>query len=426
MQFIEEQCTFVNNSLIFRNIYNINNNNNIQRSKKQKINLNTLPQKNNKKNIKSEKREIMEFLENQIKEKINKFENNKNNKKKNIFLLSATIFLISKKTYFILIPKSELNSNLNLNIKFIENNVLNKGGFSVIYELYNSKKEKTNLILKYTNPDKKNIIDIELKTYIFHFCLQSYLEEKKSDDLKYICKILEYGKILINDNPSNYCIMENCGKNLNKLNEKIKYNKNTKIDDINNLIKIFIKCCNSVNMLHKIGYIHNDIKESNFLFYEDNTNEIQIKIIDFGNIKKEGEKIDKKIIFTPGYVYPLIFEKNNNLKMNVNFDIFSLVITFLNILLRFFNLKSYIHYTNIYDKKCNFIFSDYYQLFTDKELLKLLKISIKENINNKINNKNKLNIIEFIGKIIEKLFLIIDNSFNNYNINLLIVDLNNI
>ena len=115
--------------------------------------------------------------------------------------------------------------------------------------------------------------------------------------------------------------------------------------------------------------------------------------------------------------------------MNVNFDIFSLVITFLNILLRFFNLKSYIHYTNIYNEQCIFNSLNYYNLFTNTELLNSLKISIKENINNKINNKNnrnKINIIQFIEKLIEKLFLIIDNSFNNYNINKLIEDLNNI
>jgi hypothetical protein len=339
------------------------------------------------------------------------------------------------------IDQNPLLQNNTYLIKY--NKPFNKGGFSFIYELYNSEKIESGLLLKYIDPSKKNFIDIEFKTYIFHFCLQSYLKKNNTDNLKYICEILQYGKILINNTNeySYYCIMKNCGKNLNKLNEKYKYNKTYNEDritnDIKKLIYIFIECCNSVNILHKIGYIHNDIKEANFLFYENNKDEIQIKIIDFGNIKKEGTIIyKKKFPYTPGYVYPLIFKKNNDyFEMNINFDIFSLGITFLNILLTYFDLKSYIHYTNIYSNK-KYNSQKYYQLFNDKNEIDLLIIKLEENIKNTVNknivnknivNKNTVNknIIKLINKILLIIKKIISNPLN-YNIDKLIEDLNNI
>ena len=347
---------------------------------------------------------------------------------------------LDNKFKFKLKPKRQLKSTL-LDKKYFTKDILNKGSFSKIYKLFLYKNKKnhvnTNLILKYidNNINQKDIKK-ELKTYIFNILLQCYL--KDSNDSKYICKIKEYGKIYFNEylnlNYSFYCIMDNCGQNLNYLFDSKYYyiyqnihNEKTITLNITKFIIIFIECCNALNILHKLDYVHNDIKPENFLFYKDNKNEIQIKIIDFGGIKKNNIETDD-YTYTKLYCDPNILEiiDSNNSKIIINkkFDIFSLGITFLSLILQYFNLGKYAEFTedNFYtDKK--FDKKKYINIFENENNYFISKISIQ--IFEKIRNKEITKIPDIIISLIHIINLMIDRSpgYKIYQIDEIIIKL---
>lgn len=350
-----------------------------------------------------------------------------------------------KNLKYILHTKRRITPNL-INRYYIENNINNRGSFSaihILYEEHNNDYYETNYILKYIIKDNKNSniikekIKKELKTYVFNILLQSYLRNN-SDDLKYICKILEYGKICLNcndqssnkiidiykkcNNKSYYCIMENCGKDLSKLNRK-DYNKQNILKGLNNIVKIFIECCKAVNVLHKLKYVHNDIKPANFLFYK-NENGINIKIIDFGGVKENGSK-HRSYVHTPLYVDPtLSIDTHGYITIDKRYDIFSLGITFLEILFLYFNLNIF-KIINSIGKKVER--NDLFTIELDNFKKYLLIECILENISNKLESYD--NIKNSITNIINLIFEMIDrtNKFKiNDNINYFIKKFNEI
>ena len=176
------------------------------------------------------------------------------------------------------------------------------------------------------------------KSLIFHYLIYKYYENNNIDNLKYLCKLYEFGElnnlIIINEKKIKYyAIMKNCGMNLSEYFERI-IKRNEKIsvkDRLKELITIFKECCNAVKIMHDLGYLHLDIKPKNFLI----SNEGQIKIIDFGFIKKNGYITDD-LFGTGEYIANdwLInhFSLKNKTTLEYHHDIFSLGCMFIELL----------------------------------------------------------------------------------------------
>ena len=216
------------------------------------------------------------------------------------------------------------------------------GGYGCAYFNINSKnrnqinsknRNQINDIIFKTITDKKE----EFKSLIFHYLIYKYYENNNIDNLKYLCELYEFGElnnlIIINKKKIKYyAIMKNCGMNLSEY-FKIIIERNKTIlvkDRLKKLITIFKECCNAVKIMHDLGYLHLDIKPKNFLINDKN----QIKIIDFGFIKKNGYITDD--LFGTGEYIANDWLINLSLKkkttLEYHHDIFSLGCMFIELL----------------------------------------------------------------------------------------------
>jgi serine/threonine protein kinase len=248
---------------------------------------------------------------------------------------------------FTIIP-DYYDDSLNLSNKIYNLNSTASGSYATVFlKYYNSKnlKQKQNIIFKFIKDSNL----LEYKALIFNYLLYYYYEkniDKYPDSLKYLCKIIEIGKIKNNFKYGDvYGIMEYCGKELfEDLNDRfiIKNFENNKNDiPINNMnfaINIFKQCLLSLKLIHDLNYLHLDIKPENYLIniIDDN---IQIKIIDFGLINKELTKI-LHIKGSPNYIandYVNNYYNGKSTILKKHHDIFSLGCTFITIILSLFN-----------------------------------------------------------------------------------------
>ena len=275
-------------------------------------------------------------------------------------MLFPSLFKHNKKISKYIILKKELQENIlpkkfitsiNQKVKFelqpyLSNNI---SGYKEIQIDMDGRKSCGGLGCAYLNIKSKNgnlinsiIFKIitddeeEFKSLIFHYLIYKYYENNNIDNLKYLCKLYEFGELnnlIINKKKIKYyAIMENCGVNLLKYFERI-IKRNEKIsvkDRLKNLLTIFKECCKAVKIIHDLGYLHLDIKPENFLI----SNEGQIKIIDFGFIKKNGYKTNGS--FGTGMYMPNDWVKNyfsgKETTLEYHHDIFSLGCMFIYLL----------------------------------------------------------------------------------------------
>ncbi len=286
------------------------------------------------------------------------------------------------------------NSNINKKSILRLSNSIGKGASANVYKLIVGKKE---YIYKSITCKNNGSVDFdktrEYKGLKFQYLLQKYLKDK--DELKYLCKLYEYGFINEVDNYNNiYGIMDNCGIELKKYIIELKRTDKLTLEKI---IEIMIQCTEALEILHNIGYCHLDIKPENFLV-DIIDDKIQIKIIDFGFITKIGNEI--KACGTPEYVSPEIWlsKVNNNLfEVSQKNDFFSLGCMFIEFLIilhdGFYNNK----YNNLYVCPYNMMETQlsgnkykmrlkYYKYFVDdlekyKKIIEILR-NDKDTINN--------------------------------------------
>ncbi len=236
-------------------------------------------------------------------ETLNKIIHNVIPKKRSLF--NTESILPTKRVYYLknnskkeLILEPYISTNPkkfeNIQINTTKNNIILSGSFALVYVNIKSKNNKKldNIVFKIINDERKT----EFKSLIFHYLLQKYYILNKSDNIKYLCSLHEFGNI--KNNNKTYAIMENCGIDLFYYLEDI-MNYNRDLDPkykFEKLLKLFSECCKAVKTIHDLGYLHLDIKPENFLIKDG-----QIKIIDFGLVRKHGYKTN--IVFgTPNYV----------------------------------------------------------------------------------------------------------------------------
>jgi serine/threonine protein kinase len=235
----------------------------------------------------------------------------------------------------------------------------------------------------------------EFKSLIFHYLLQKYYENKDKDKLKYLCKLYEFGTIDYPvDKKSYYAIMENCGMDLFTYFYDTKKNKSMCLKDrLIKLITIFKECCNAVKVIHDLEYLHLDIKLENFMI----SNEGQIKIIDFGFVKKNGyETIDRfgtKVYMANDWV--INFSSGKKTTLQYHHDIFSLGCIFIELLYNYVFQKNILMTCPIYEKKIskkeisrNEIYS-----FREKYDSSIQDIKIKADLEELLLQKNRSSIL---------------------------------
>ena len=291
-------------------------------------------------------------------------------------IIDTNRLLIVKPLY---IFKSINNSNQHFTSK-------NKrqGAFGEVY--YNTNKS---LILKVINDSASELsnnesigIAKEYSTLLFQYYLQISLKE--TQELKFLCEIYELGQIkrkIKKNKPDSdymigryYCIMDNCGLNL------LEYILKNNIDQ-SKMINIFIQCAEALKILHNLDFLHMDIKLENYVIKDD-----QVKIIDFGEIKKNGSTTDIPIGTDCYLDLSLYCKKQKNIvKLTKNMDIYSL-----GILYYVFNELNNINNNNKIKKKYETICKTIINLkFT---LCKINNTSYNKIFN--VKNKNLPNIIK--------------------------------
>lgn len=311
------------------------------------------------------------------------------------------------------------NSNSSKLINYTKNTI--SGGYSDIYTLNDGR------ILKIVRNPSDKIVLQELKAILFNL----YLQGLSDDNINYICNIDECGYNI--NTRQLYCVMQNCGTDLlflpNKIIELYKLKLSRKLDKslfisyknlieiIKTLLNIFNKCAKAINFIHKNGYIHNDIKPDNFMFtFNEDSNEFNIKIIDFGLFNK----LDSKIIHPKGTREYLNYGITNNIKKDstykVKYDIYSLGRTFIILyeaIMKSLNIDIYfnnININNIDSNYSNFNNINYkiYMLFT-----KMITPNIENN-----NKKNSYTYIPLYDTVIIEKFNKLKQYISSTNPNL--------
>ncbi len=228
------------------------------------------------------------------------------------------------------IYNKKFSGDFKINMK-----ILGSGGYATVYDdiflIKKSTEEKLESvifkIIKKPNykPGKGSL---EYNGLIFNICLLAYLKLNSSDEKKYFCDLYEFG--FFGNESQYYALMENGGNTLYSISFP---ESNKKLTDILIIIK---ECAKSIEVLHKIGIIHCDIKSDNFLFKEKDGN-YSIKIIDFGLINKNGSNYT----YSPQCSLPdemMEKNKNNIYTITKKYDIYPLGQVFLMLLCKKLNI----------------------------------------------------------------------------------------
>ena len=167
---------------------------------------------------------------------------------------------------------------------------LSHGNFGIILKAEN-KIKKDNVVIKIEIKSDTSLLLYESKLYTH---LNNY---------SYISKLRNF----YSDNKYNIMIIDYHGDNLFNIKKNL-------INDTDKIKHIMLESLNAINELHKLSYIHRDIKPQNFCY---DLNKNNLKLIDLGLsksfINNKYHIINKKlsnIIGTPNYISKNVLELN--------------------------------------------------------------------------------------------------------------------
>ena len=255
-----------------------------------------------------------------------------------------------KKVKYNLIP-SIYNSSIPGNFKVNNKSLFAEGTYAKVYKNINliNKNKERKLTYVFKIIEDKSTNNREFKSLIFNICLLAFLYFQNNFGIKYFCDLYEFGEIkkfndlnkngkIVNKPNSFYAIMENGGKELFDYEVT---RTDTFITNLSNILIIIKECSKAIQILHKIGIIHCDIKLENFLFTEQN-GKYDIKIIDFGFCIANGTAVSTIFgshIYIPWDFYFCFYTKKPY-TITIRNDIYALGIMFIELLYNLFSKLS--------------------------------------------------------------------------------------
>ncbi|KRX06846.1 Protein kinase-like domain [Pseudocohnilembus persalinus] len=186
-------------------------------------------------------------------------------------------------------PK-EANSN--------KNDVIGEGHFAKVYSVQGVYDQK-NYALKAINIEQTGFNDNE-------FRIQSSFNHEN------ICKFYD----IFQSNNKVYLVLEKADGGT--LSEYMKKNNEITPQNVN---KIMIQILKAICYIHKKNYLHKDLKPENIVFKNDNEQNLDLMLIDFG-LAANIDSIHTNS-GTPGFAAPEIYP-NSQLKINEKADIYSI------------------------------------------------------------------------------------------------------
>ncbi|CAD8096083.1 unnamed protein product [Paramecium sonneborni] len=117
-----------------------------------------------------------------------------------------------------------------------------------------------------------------------------------------------------------YVVLEKGKNNVEELIKSISFTILSQQQKLN----YFAQMLQGVKELHDIGYFHRDLKPENFVYFENSNQEIQIKLIDFGQVKSNNDKRNTLQRGTFNYMAPEVGNVNGNTNYDKTADIWSL------------------------------------------------------------------------------------------------------
>lgn len=191
-----------------------------------------------------------------------------------------------------------------LNERYMIGNVINFGGFGIIYKAWDTQLSRCVVIkelypsgIVVRTPGDKEVRPIGGKAEIFQAELRRFLDEARNmaklEDMPYIVNVFNY----FEENHTAYIVMEF----LNGITLKQYMEKEGKLP-FEDVLRILEPIMLALDEMHKKKLLHRDVAPDNIFITNDN----KIKLLDFGTARlaKEDEAITRSIVVKPGYTPP--------------------------------------------------------------------------------------------------------------------------
>jgi len=205
--------------------------------------------------------------------------------------------------------------------------IVGEGAFNRVCLINSNDQSKYALRLTLNDWSENNneTVDNEIKGLEYQ-ALLSKTKEEGGLQCPYVAKVQSFGHInkMNGQFTKAYGLLEFLeGGDLYEFMKNINKKDLIKTFTVPKIKTIAVKILQTLNCIHKSGYVYLDLKPDNIMLAQKN-NITDIKMVDFGLLKKIGSV--GQVSGTPGYVSPLMlyeYFKESSVVMKYNFDIWS-------------------------------------------------------------------------------------------------------